>query len=161
MNRLHRLLGLSPAAVFGLALLAAPRAVAHDLQLVGPVVNALLVFVPLAVWAGAVLWWRVPNPFRPLSAVGFVYGILLAIVHQVLWTAGFAGGAPRLGGNLTGVLSPAAEQGVLRLFSVLSSVTTGILVGAAVGAVCWALTRLVPGLGFRRPGGEISHRGIE
>ncbi|GAA1241942.1 hypothetical protein GCM10009676_28950 [Prauserella halophila] len=41
--------GLAPLTVVGLAMLGAPRAIAHDLGPVAAVLNGLLVFVPLAV----------------------------------------------------------------------------------------------------------------
>ncbi|MGW5052644.1 hypothetical protein [Actinokineospora sp. NPDC004072] len=143
----RRSIGLPPLAVLGLAALGVPRAVAHDLALVGPLVNGLLVFAPLAVWVGYVLWRRVPNPFLALLAVGVAYGVLLAATHQILWAEAFAGDRPRLGGALAGSLAPAAEGLVLRVFSVGSSLVTGAMTGAGAGAVSWVLARAVPGLG--------------
>ncbi|MEO3886359.1 hypothetical protein [Nonomuraea sp. B5E05] len=138
-------LGITVWAVWGLALLGVPRVVAHDLRLVGPVGNALLVFVPIAVWTAVVLWKRVPNPFTTLLAVGAAYGVLLGLAHQLLWTRAFGGDPPHLGGNLAGALSPAAEGLVLRAFSLGSSLVTGLAVGAAVGAAAWVISRIVPG----------------
>lgn len=144
-GRSRRSLGISPLGIVALAALGIPRAVAHDLQLVGPIVNALLVFVPIAVWLAVVLWKRVSNQFLTLLAVGVVYGVLLAVTHQVFWGQSFAGSPPSLGGNLTGSLSPAAEGVVLRVFAFFSSVLTGAAVGAATGAVGRLVARLVPG----------------
>lgn len=138
-------LGMSLAAVCGLAVLGVPRVVAHDLDLVGPATNAVLVFAPIAAWLAVVLWRRVPNPFLTLLVIGGIYGVLLALTHQVLWTQSFDGDPPRLGGNLTGVLPAAAEAAVTRGFAFASSLVTGLLVGAAVGAVGWLLARVVPG----------------
>lgn len=47
-------LGVSWPVIFLLAALGVPRVVAHDLGLVGPVGNALLVFTPVAVWLAVV-----------------------------------------------------------------------------------------------------------
>ncbi|WP_232376423.1 hypothetical protein [Amycolatopsis aidingensis] len=138
-------LGISPWLAGGLAVLGVPRVIAHDLGLVGPVLNAVLVFLPIAIWAAVVLWQRVPNPLRTLTAVGLVYGVLLAVTHQLLWTEAFGDSPPSLGGNLAGVLAPAAEGVLLRVFAFGSSLVTGLAVGAATGAVCWVLARLVPG----------------
>ncbi|MEU6719581.1 hypothetical protein ABZ897_49675 [Nonomuraea sp. NPDC046802] len=138
-------LGLSVWAVWGLALLGVPRVIAHDLRLVGPAVNALLVFVPIAIWAAVVLWKRVPNPFLTLLAVGAAYGVLLGVTHQVLWAESFDGDPPSLGGNLAGALPPAVEGLVLRAFSLVSSLVTGAGVGAAVGVVAWVVSKIVPG----------------
>lgn len=137
-------LGMPWIAIIGLAALGVPRVVAHDLGPVGPAVNAVLVFLPVVVWLGVVLWRRVPNPFLTLLAVGGVYGVLLAVTHQLLWLAAYGGEPPRLGGNLAGALSPGAEEALMRTFAFGSSLLTGVVVGAVVGAVGWALARAVP-----------------
>jgi hypothetical protein len=142
-GRIRGALGVSPLVVLGLALLGVPRVVAHDLALVGPVVNALLVFVPIAVWIGFVLVKRVSNPFLTLLAVGLVYGVLLAVTHQLLWAEAFAGDPPSLGGNLAGVLPTAGEAGVLRVLASGSSLVTGAFTGVASGAVGSLLARIV------------------
>ncbi|MDA0632314.1 hypothetical protein OUY22_02725 [Nonomuraea sp. MCN248] len=136
-------LGMSPVMIVGLALLGVPRVIAHDLGLVGPVINAVLTFLPVIVWLGVVLWRRVPNPFLTLLAIGGAYGVLLAVTHQLLWSAAF-GEPPRLGGDLAGALAPGAEEALMRTFAFGSSVFTGILVGVLVGAVGWVLARAVP-----------------
>ncbi|MFB9903135.1 hypothetical protein [Allokutzneria oryzae] len=143
-GKLRRSIGIPPLTVLGLAALGVPRVVAHDLSLVGPLVNGLLVFVPIAIWIAYVLWKRVPNPFVTLLAVGVVYGVLLGVTHQILWTEGFASDPPRLGGNLAGALPPAVEALVLRIFAFGSSLFTGALMGAGTGAAGWLLARLVP-----------------
>lgn len=144
-SRVRRALGMSPLAVCGLAALGVPRVVAHDLDLVGPLVNSVLVFAPIAIWLAVVLWKRVSRPFLTLLAVGVVYGVLVAVTHQVFWTQSFEGDPPVLGGNLAGVLSPTAEGLVLRVFAFFSSVLTGTAVGAVTGAAGWLLAKLVPG----------------
>jgi hypothetical protein len=59
--------GYSWLALVGLAALAAPRVVPHDLGIVeeGGVVNGLLVFVPPALWIAAVLWCAPPIRSAP------------------------------------------------------------------------------------------------
>lgn len=136
-----RRLGLSPAAIFALALLGVPRVVAHDLGPVGGVLNALLVFVPIAVWLGVVVWRQVPRPFLTLLVIGVTYGVLVGLTHQLLWPWAFES-PPRLGGNLAGTLSSTEESTVLRLFAFGSSVLTGLGVGALVGLVGWGALRL-------------------
>ena len=134
-------LGLSPWVVLGLAALGVPRVVAHDLGAVGGPTNTLLVFVPIVVWLGVVVWQRVPQPCTTLLAVGTTYGVLVGIAHQLLWPWAFDT-PPRLGGNLAGALSPAAESALLRTFAFGSSLLTGVAVGVVVGAVGWAVVRL-------------------
>lgn len=136
-------LGLPFLAVVGLALLAVPRVVLHDLRIVTEAqpLNLLLVFVPLVVWIAVVLATRVPNPFLTLTVVGVCYGVLLVVVHQLLWTSAFAGALPQLGGNLTS-LDPATSQLVVRLASVVSSLFTGTIVGAVCGVVATAIAAI-------------------
>ncbi|MER6829166.1 hypothetical protein ABT352_24515 [Streptosporangium sp. NPDC000563] len=138
-------LGLPLIAVIGLALLAAPRVVLHDLDIIheGTFVNALFVFVPPIVWIAVVLWKRVPNPFLTLLVVGLFYGVFLAVGHQVLWEAAFGDNPPVLGGNL-GDVDPAVQSLILRLFAAVSSVFTGVIVGAITGLAAWGLGKVVP-----------------
>jgi hypothetical protein len=134
-------LGLSPTAILLLAMLGVPRAVAHDMGPVGAVLNALLVFVPIGVWLGVVVWREVPRPFLTLLVIGLTYGVFVGLAHQLLWPWAFDS-PPRLGGNLAGTLSSTAESTVLRLFAFGSSVLTGLGVGALVGLVGWGALRL-------------------
>lgn len=140
----RRLLGLPLIAVFGLALLAVPRVVLHDLDILheGTPINALFVFVPPIVWIVAVVVAGGRRAFATVFAIGLVSGILLAVVHQLLWSTAFAGNAPRLGGNLAG-LDPAVQEVIIRLFSIPSSLVTGALIGAIAGLVAWGLSALV------------------
>jgi hypothetical protein len=139
----RRLLGLPFAAIIGLALLAAPRAVLHDLGIVreGGIVNLLLAVVPLLVWVAVVVWARVPNPFLTLLVTGACYGLLLAGVHQILWEQAFAGSPPALGGNFSG-LDIGMRQTAVRVAAVFSSLFTGVAVGAIVGLVAWAVAKV-------------------
>jgi hypothetical protein len=141
---MHRKLGLSVPIIVLLAAIAAIRVPLHDLGIVpdGSVVAGLLVFVPLAIWLGVVLWRRVPSPFLALTAVGLAYGVMLAVIHQLLWTAAFDGSPPRLGGNLEGVLDPGLEAIVFRISAFFSSLVTGTVLGAIVGAIAWMIERV-------------------
>jgi hypothetical protein len=141
-------LGLPFLALAGLALLAAPRVVLHDLGVLQEetFVNALFVVVPPLVWIAVVVRARVPNPFLTVLVIGALYGVVLAVGHQLLWDASFSDGTPRLGGNLSDV-SPAVSAAVVRGAAVVSSVFTGVLVGAVTGLVAWGVSRLVRGDG--------------
>ncbi len=136
-------LGLPLPAIIGLALLATPRVVFHDLHLIeeGSFVNALFVFVPLAVWIFVVLWKKVPNPFLTLLVVGAFYGFFLMLGHQLLWSYAFAGDEPSLGGNLQH-LGAETQGWIIRGFAAVSSLVTGTLVGAVTGLVAWAAQRV-------------------
>ena len=140
---LHRRLGLSSPASTLLAALTAIRVPLHDLGIVpdGSVVAGLLIFVPLTVWLLVVLLRRVPNPFPALTVVGVAYGVMLAIIHQMLWGAAYHGNPPTLSGNLEGVLAPGPEAVVFRT-SAFFSIMTGTFVGAVVGGVAWVIEHL-------------------
>ena len=137
-------LGLPLIAIVGLALLAAPRVVLHDLDIIheGTAVNALFVFVPPVVWIMTALVARVPNPLITLLAVGLCYGVLLAVGHQILWTPSLDGSPPRLGGNLAG-LDPSVQTLLFRAFATVSSLLTGVVVGALSGFLAWCLKAVI------------------
>ncbi|WP_203790883.1 hypothetical protein [Paractinoplanes rishiriensis] len=122
-------LGLPAITVVGLGLLAAPRVVLHDLDLIheGTFVNALFVFVPLLIWI-AVAVWRSTNPFVSMLAAGGVYGICLVVGHNLF--------APVDGLFLRAAMS-------------VSSIFTGIAVGIVCGAVAWGIRRVLPSSGRR------------
>jgi hypothetical protein len=140
----RRSLGLPLVAIVGLALLAAPRVVLHDLGIIheGTAANALLVFVPPVVWIVVVLVARVPNPFVTVLVIGVVYGVLLALGHQLMWGVAFSDGPPQLGGNLSD-LDPGAQAVIIRSFAALSSLLIGAVVGAIAGLVAWVLGALI------------------
>ena len=143
----QRRLGLPLVAIIGLALLAAPRLVLHDLGLIheSTAINALLVFLPPVVWIVVVLAARVPNAFLTVLVIGLFYGVVLALGHQLLWGIAFADSPPRLGGNLAG-LDPTLQAILLRSFAAVSSLVTGAIVGVVTGLVAWGLSAIM-----RRP----------
>lgn len=142
--RRQRPLGLSLPAILGLALLATPRVVAHDLGVAeeGSLLNLVLVVVPLVVWVTVTVIARVPHPFLTLLVTGACYGLFLAGLHQLLWDRAFAGSPPAVGGNFSG-LDLGARQLIARLAAVVSSVFTGVAVGAVVGLVAWAIAAVL------------------
>ena len=140
-------LGLPIPVLLVLALLGAPRVVLHDLDLIqeGTFINALFVFAPPVIWIAVAVLRRVPHPLWTLLAVGLGYGVLLALGHQLLWHLAFPE-PPQLGGNLSG-LEPGVQAVIMRAFSVLSSLFTGLVVGAITGLIAWGLSAVRP----RRP----------
>ncbi|GAB3178165.1 hypothetical protein GCM10027060_03810 [Nesterenkonia halophila] len=126
-----------------LALLAVPRVITHDLALVPPgsPLNALLAVLPPVIWVLVVLLRRAPRPLLSLLAVGAVYGVLLALGHQLLWEQAFDSGTPQLGGRLEN-LPPAAHAFITRGAAVISSLFTGVALGLVAGAVAAGLQAL-------------------
>lgn len=138
-------LGLPVPVLLALSLLGAPRVVLHDLDLIqeGTLVNALFVFGPPVIWVAVAVLRRVPHPLWTLLAIGAGYGVFLALGHQLLWHLSFPE-PPRLGGNLSG-LEPGVQAVIVRAFSALSSLFTGLVVGAITGLIAWGLSALRPG----------------
>jgi hypothetical protein len=134
-----RALGFSWPVLVALAALAAVRIPLHDLGVVedGGVVAAALAIVPPACWVGAVLRRRPPRPFLTVVVIGALYGVFLAVGHQLFWDAAF-------GGRLAGT-DPATAEIVLRTAIAASSLVTGTLVGLVAGTIATVLCRVVPG----------------
>ncbi len=136
-----RTLGFSWPVLVALAALAAPRVVLHDLGVIeeGSFVNGLFVFVPPACWVAAVLWRRPARPFATVVVIGALYGVFLAVGHQLLWDAAFGGVTPTLDG-----FDPGTTEAILRTETVVASLLTGTLVGVITGGVALVLGRIVP-----------------
>lgn len=145
-------LGLTPLALVGLAALAVPRIVVHDLELLPPgsPVVALLALLPPLVWVVVAALWSA-RPLPALLAVGGLYGVALAVVHNIAWSGVFAADPPRLGGNLDGVFSPITEEVLMRGAGTLSSLGTGIVVGLICGLIAWGVQSLARRAGARLP----------
>ena len=149
-RRSHRL-GLPLWTLAILALLGVPRVVLHDLGVIheGTAPNLLLVVAPPLVWIAVVLAARVRRPFLTLLVTGALYGVLMGLVHQLLWGTAFPGGAPALGGNLTD-LDPALHAVIVRVAAALSSVLTGVVVGALAGLLAEAVRAVTRAAGAGR-----------
>lgn len=113
----------------------------HDAEEGSPV-NSLLVFVPLIIWV-IVAVLLAGKPFLALLAAGDVYGIVLAAVHNIFWSRSPAHDPPWLDGDLEGRLPEGLEAIVLRGATTLSSLITGLAVGAVCGVIAWSTTRLI------------------
>jgi hypothetical protein len=76
-----------------LVALGIPRTVLADLDVVVPESGLLyycLALVPFAVWLFVAIARRSRRPFSDFVMVGLLYGVSLAVVHQVMWTEGLA-----------------------------------------------------------------------
>lgn len=139
MSKRDGVLPWSVAAL--LALLGLPRVVLHDLGAVeeGSAPNLALVVVPTLVWVAFLALRHPDGPLRNGLRLGAAYAVVLVVTHQVLWTRGHDE-PPRLGGNLSD-LPGAAQDVIVRLAAVGSSVATGLLVGLGVAVVAWVVRR--------------------
>lgn len=135
--------GLSFLSILLLAMLGVPRIIGHDLGWLdeGTFMNSLFVFIPVIIWVAVAVLKQHVHPFRSMFALGVVFGVILALTHQILWTKTFPI-APELGGNLT------EAPGYIRVFvpriaAVFSSVITGTLMGVVLGIVAFILRKLI------------------
>ena len=142
-DRVRARLGLPLAAIVGLAALGVPRVVVHDLDVGGAATTWPLAIAPAVICLVVVVARRVPQPFITLLVVGALYGVMLAVTHQLLWTEAFGGDPPRLGDRL-GDAPDWVHIAVTRGAAVLSSLAVGALAGAILGAVGAALNRTWP-----------------
>ncbi|NIK61671.1 hypothetical protein [Kribbella shirazensis] len=79
--------------VLVLVALGIPRTVLADLDVVPPESGLLyycLALIPFAVWLGVAIRRRSRRPLTDFLMVGGLYGVSLAIVHQLMWTDGLA-----------------------------------------------------------------------
>jgi hypothetical protein len=135
-------LGLSVPALLSLAMLGVPRGVAHDLDVGGDALSAVLAIGPLAVWLIVLIFLRRGSVFGTALALGGLYGVALALTHQVLWSEAFDGREPRLGDKLAD-LPDWAHAVITRGAGVASSVALGLVIGAVLGAVATLVRRRV------------------
>ena len=130
--------------LMGLALLAIPRVVVHDLKLLplDSLPYIALAVGPLLVWLGVAALWQTSRPWRDFLVLGLGFGILLGLTHQILWEVSWGDNMPHIGGNMAGKLSPGVEELVLRAFAFGSSLMTGLVFGAPFGLVALVASRL-------------------
>jgi hypothetical protein len=130
----QRALGLPVIALIGLAAIALPRAILHDLHIIsdsGPL-TWILALGPVAVWVAVAVTKRVPKPFLTVLVIGIFYGIMLVITHQLLWDYAYEGDPPTLGNSSMAAVIP-------RLFAVPSGLFAGALTGAVGGLIAWGI----------------------
>ncbi|MCC9195087.1 hypothetical protein LOC59_15730 [Arthrobacter sp. zg-Y916] len=114
--------GMPLTLMAGLALLGLPRVILHDLHLLGERSPGtwILAIGPVLVWIAVTVLSRSPRPFLSVLVIGLIFGVLLVLTHQLLWTSAFAG-------NTSPVLnSPAAR---------IAAIPSGLMTGAAIGAI--------------------------
>ena len=120
-----------------LALLALPRVIMHDLRII-PLDSALYKFfavTPFLIWLGFAVMAKTSRPFKDFLTLGIIFGIFLAITHQITWDAAWGDNLPNLGGNLEGKLSYSTEKFIIRVGAFFSSLTTGAILGIIFGGV--------------------------
>lgn len=135
-----RALGLPLVALIGLAALGVPRVVLHDLRVIeeGSPVTWLLAVLPVASWVAVAVLKRVPKPFLTVLVTGAIFGVMLAVTHQLLWDEAFSGNPPSIGDGPAGTAIP-------RIAAVPSGIFVGTMMGAVGGAIAHVIQRATSG----------------
>lgn len=134
-------LGFPLFALVGLAAMGLPRAILHDLHLIqqGSGLNWLLALGPVALWILLAVIRRVRNPFLTVLVIGAIFGVMLAVTHQLLWDIAYHGDPPSIGSGVVGTVFP-------RIAAVWSGIFTGAMIGAIGGLIAWGI-QMITGRG--------------
>lgn len=122
----RRPLGMPVPMLIALAMLGVPRVVLHDLHVIDSAhpLSWILSLGPVAVWVAVALALKVPRPFVTILTIGLIFGVLLVLTHQVLWSQLYAQNPEFLN-----------EDGAVAVVSRLAVVPGGLFAGAALGAI--------------------------
>ena len=121
----------------GLALLAMPRAVIHDLDGLpfdSPAYIAMAV-APLLLYLAIAIFRNNKRPMYDFIVLGLFFGVFLSLVHLILWDHKWGGNPPAFGDQLTGVFCPEVEDMLFRISVTFSGLHVGIALGALFGAI--------------------------
>ncbi|MEY8561146.1 hypothetical protein AALF85_10620 [Jeotgalicoccus halotolerans] len=142
MQQIESKIGMRIIEIIFLVLLGIPRTILHDLSLIeeGTFINLLFVFVPILVWIVYILFRNDKAPAFSIFILCVLYGVILAVTHQLLWAHSFPGYI-QLGGNLS-ELSGALSTFIARSFAFISSLMTGALTGLVLSMIIWVLSKM-------------------
>lgn len=141
-------LGIHWFELLALSLLGLPRIIFHDLSIIreGTFINSLFVFIPAVIWILYLIIRGVPRPFTAMLLLCLIYGVVLAITHQLMWSGVFPNGIA-LGGNLSHLNGLSAI--IPRIFAFFSSLATGAVLGVILGSVTWIISQILNRIGKR------------
>lgn len=133
----RKALGFSVLALIGLAAVALPRVILHDLHIIdeGSAVTWVLAIGPVALWITLAVVKKVPNAFLTVLVIGVIFGVMLVVTHQVLWNFAYEGNPPSLGNSAAATVIP-------RIAAVFSGLFTGAIIGAIGGLIAWGIQAL-------------------
>ena len=113
-----------------------------DLFLGGATGRVVVTILIAAVWIGAVLIRRVPNPLVTLAAAGAAYGVFAIVLQQTMWNL-VLGKVPAEAPDSTPVL----------VASWVAILVTNTIYGGFLGLVATVLDRLLPRRGSQSGAG--------
>lgn len=121
-----RAFGMPVLALIGLAMLGLPRVILHDLHIIDSAhpLSWILSLGPVAVWVVVTVTRNVPRPFLTVLTIGVIFGVMLAVTHQLLWDNLYAE-HPEF----------RVQDGIAGIVPRLTVVPGGLFAGAALGAL--------------------------
>jgi hypothetical protein len=122
-----------------LVLLMLPRTLLNELGVVteGTLPYYVLALTPFAIWLAVAVVRKNQKPMADFLMLGLLFGLLLAVVHQLLWNSGSAvtQHAPQIAIDIAANFDPGARELVTRLVSVGISLVIGLGSGLVIGAI--------------------------
>lgn len=139
MNQLANLRWGLIAVLGTIALVRPLLSIAGAYDFLGGAAGRVVVTVLIAaVWIGAVVILRVPNPLLTLAAAGAAYGVFTIVLQQIMWNL-----------VLGEVPAEAPDTAPILVISWIAILVTNTIYGAVLGLVATGLGRLLPGSGSR------------
>lgn len=139
MNQLANLRWGLIAVLGFLALVRPLLSIAGAYDFLGGAAGRVVVTVLIAaVWIGAVVILRVPNPLLTLAAAGAAYGVFTMVLQQIVWNL-----------VLGEVPAEAPATAPILVISWIAILVTNTIYGAVLGLMAAGLGRLLPGSGSR------------
>lgn len=123
-----------------LAILGLPRVVVHDLHLfdLESIPYKILAIVPFVTWGLYALFGKSKRPIYDFMLLGLIFGLMLAVTHQLTWDASWGSNPPQLHGNLEDTFDPMIESVLLRSAAFISSILSGMMFGGVCALVALA-----------------------
>jgi hypothetical protein len=138
--------------MLGLVALGLPRTFLADLDIVAPESGLLyyvLALTPFGAWLAVAVGRKSRRPMMDFLVLGFLYGLSLVLIHQLLWEVGPSlGHSPPKGAvDFADRFSGAWHEFALRAYTSGIAMTIGVGTGfvaavVAVGARAWRSRRL-------------------
>jgi hypothetical protein len=104
----------------------------------GPLAPVLVTIAIAALWVGAVVATRAPNPLLTLTVAGGLYGTFAILLQQIMWNV-----------VLGGVPEAAPSSAPILVISWISILVTNTIWGAFLGLLATVLGNLLPPRGRR------------
>ncbi|HEU5121447.1 MAG TPA: hypothetical protein VFT59_01260 [Candidatus Saccharimonadales bacterium] len=141
--------------IVALVALMLPRTLLNELGVVAEATLAyyVLALTPFVIWLGVALLRKTKKPMMDFLILGLLFGILLAVIHQLFWAVGSAVSqhAPQFAIDFASQFDPAWRELITRSISVCISLIIGLGSGIIFGAIA-TISTLIRSRGARQNG---------